>query len=95
MPASISITGPADAPGLRAYRGLSVRTASGLYDVALPAAMPAAEAATVAALLAAAPDMLAALVNLVDLCEHVFVKPFENDDLTAARTAIALAEAGH
>lgn len=43
-------------------------------------------------LIAAAPELLAALVNLVELCEHVFVKPNENDELTAARLAIAKAE---
>jgi hypothetical protein len=45
-------------------------------------------------LIAAAPDLLVALYNLVELCDDVFVKPKECDDLTAARAAIAKAE-GH
>lgn len=39
----------------------------------------------------AAPDLLIALENLVELCELVFTKPAECDDLDAARAAIAKA----
>jgi hypothetical protein len=45
-----------------------------------------------ARLIAAAPDLLVALYNLVELCDDVFVKPKECDNLTAARAAIAKAE---
>lgn len=37
-------------------------------------------------------EVLAALQNLVDFCEDVFVKPNENDDLAFARAALAKAE---
>lgn len=58
-----------------------------------PANVPSDDVAIAnARLIAAAPEMLAALVNLVEFCEEVFVKPNENDDLAFARAAIAKAE---
>lgn len=38
-------------------------------------------------------DLFVALANLLDLCEDVFVKPNQCDDVIAARAAIAAAEA--
>ena len=44
-----------------------------------------------ARLITAAPDLLAMLINLVELCDDVLVKPAECDDLIAAKAAIAKA----
>lgn len=46
-----------------------------------------------AKLIAAAPDLLVALQNLADFCQDTFAKPEQQDDLIAARAALAKAGA--